>query len=388
HAQVVIPDAVWAKLHPLPVQRVFFLWHDPAKSAVASTGQMDLAWQDVRDVVVDAHGNLYFLGGRNESVFMSEQLTIWSTDASLALRWVREKIHFEMDDATQARLAIAPSGFLVLYVNAGLFNGRHSAMVLSCADGTTAATLGGVEPDDATAHHFDLKYVGSLTCDVDGTLLGLLHNRLLRWTHDGKPLETWPPKRGIFGEQHQKLRPLFYRDEKGERHALYADEKYPPGVDEIKDRPTEISSDSSTCLVGPDGALYLQNDEHLAKLDRAGTVLYRASLPEKGSNRGRPCADGYGNLYVIRSTARTKTHSIFRVSPDGRDTRVVVDGSAIGTPISDADVLAVLPDGTMVVFADEASVRIFGADGRARFLSEKARKDDADAARERAREDE
>ncbi|MGH7283504.1 MAG: hypothetical protein ACRELY_18415, partial [Polyangiaceae bacterium] len=106
------------------------------------------------------------------------------------------------------------------------------------------------------------------------------------------------------------------------------------------------------------------------------------------SNRGRPCDDGYGNLYVIRSTARTKTHSIFRVSPDGRDTRVVVDGSAIGTPISDADVLAVLPDGTMVVFADEASVRIFGADGRARFLSEKARKDDADAARERAREDE
>ena len=79
---------------------------------------------------------------------------------------------------------------------------------------------------------------------------------------------------------------------------------------------------------------------------------------------------------------------VFLASPDGRDIRLSIDGSAVGTPVGEDSDLVVLPDGTTMIFNYGGVARIFAPDGTARFISEKAREDDADRARKRAERDE
>src|SRR6185436_18523596 len=119
---------------------------------------------------------------------------------------------------------------------------KHGCVVISGKDGSTAAALGGKEPPNAPAHHLDLQYCDSLVADVDGTIFALMHDRVLRWTYDGRPMETWPPSKGIFGEKHQKFRPLFRDKGDGERDTIKAEMEYPPDVDEVKDRPFEMDT--------------------------------------------------------------------------------------------------------------------------------------------------
>ena len=380
NAQVVIPDPVWAKLHPLPAQRTFFLWFDPAK-VPAATGKMDLGWSDLHDVVADFQGNLYFVGTREKDGWSGDDLAVWSTDAQLNLRWLRDPLQIE-GKKEDPRLAFSPAGFLLMRAE-----NRHSVVVISCADGSTATTLGGKEPVGAQAHHLDFENCDSHVCDVDGTILALLHHRVLRWTHDGRPIETWPPGKGVFGgEKHQRLKPLFRSDDKGGRDRVKGDAEYPPNLEEIGNRPTELYTSYVEATVGWDGFLYLQKSEHIAKLDRNGTVVYRVKLPEGSSDRGRPCADRNGFAYVMRDLPHSR-RLIFRISPDGKDIRKFIDGSQRGTPITDSDTIAVLPDGTIFLFDYGGHVRIFGADGTARFASEKARKDDAEGDAEIARDE-
>lgn len=381
NAQVVLPDAVWAKLHPLPAQRTFYLWFDPAK-VPAATGKMDLDWSSLEDVVADFHGNLYFLGERKRDGWINDQLAVWSTDSQLNLRWVRDPLQIE-GKTDDPKLAFSPSGHLLLRAER-----RHSVVVLSCADGSTAATIGGKEPDGAQAHHLDLEYCDSHAVDVDGTILALVHDRLLRWTHDGRPIETWPPTKGVFGgEKHQKMKPLFRKGEGGERERVKADAEYPPDVKALKHRPTEIDSDYVEMNVGWDGFLYFMRSRQAARLDRNGAVVFSGELLNEHSNdEGRPCADRNGFSYWLRDLPHSR-RAVFRISPDGKDVRMLVDGSQRGTPITDCRHIAVLPDGTIYLFDYGGHARIFGADGTLRFASEKAREEDADADRKIARDE-
>lgn len=106
-----------------------------------------------------------------------------------------------------------------------------------------------LESPDATAHGFDLEYCTDLACAPDGTLLGLLHDRVLRWTHDGRPIPTWPPKKGIFGEKHEKLRPLFRPGSRpDDRDMVKAEAEYPDSIEEIKHRPTEMRTEHAMRL--------------------------------------------------------------------------------------------------------------------------------------------
>lgn len=299
-------------------------------------------------------------------------------DAQCKERWHRQGITQDGDHIERPKLCVTPNGYLILRGE-----GRHGALVLSCADGSTALTLGGPEPAGAQAHGFDLKDCASLTCDVDGTLIAAIHQRLLRWTCDGQPVETWPVT-GFFG-RHHKLQPLYRMNDREQRVAIAASEKYPPGPKDTGNHPYELEIDGHDELhVGFDGNLIYCESNDLAKFDRQGKVLMRASHASSLGRHGRLQSDAAGNTYLLCS--RERCRQIMRFSPDGKHVDIAVDGHRTSTPISDGAHLAVLPDGTMYVFDSNSSARCFNADGTVRFISPKAHEADQEEATRREQE--
>ena len=69
--------------------------------------------------------------------------------------------------------------------------------------------------------------------------------------------------------------------------------------------------------------------------------------------------------------------AIWRVSESGRKVERLVDGKSVKTPIARDNLLAVLRDGTMIVYGPTASSRIFTPDGNLRDASLGARMGDA-----------
>lgn len=122
------------------------------------------------------------------------------------------------------------------------------------------------------------------------------------------------------------------------------------------------------------------------KLDPNGDFVWRAQIPSR-NNYGRPCIDGWGNVYLLRYLA-FDTHGVYRVSADGKDVRLLIDGSRVGTPISDDRTLVVALDGTIYTIDNGGQVRVFGPDGSVRFISPKSREEDeSNARRKREREE-
>jgi hypothetical protein len=377
-AQVVIPDAIWARLRPYAASRTFFLWHEAKEVAPA----MHLDWDDLHDAVVDRNGNLYFIGAFTDESFY-EKVDVWSTDAQLRLRWSRKDIGLKGGSFEETSLVFAPSGHLIVWKER-----RHGAIVLSCNDGSTVANIGGTEPPGSTAHHLDLEFCTDLACAPDGTLLGLLHDRVLRWTSDGRPIETWPPKKGLFGEKRQKLRPLFKPGSRpDDRDMVKAEAEYPDSLENLGNRPIEMQTDYTHCGYGVDATLVLQRSEHVAKLDPNGDVLWKVTLPERSNDYGRPCIDGWGNVHLIRWLA-SDTHGVYRISADAKDQRLLVDGTRVGTPVAAERILVVALDCTIYVLGGRGRVRVFGPDGAARFISPKAREEDEYNARKKREREE
>jgi hypothetical protein len=369
---VILPDDVWARLHPLPQQRAWFLYHDAAH-APANAGS-SFAWKKVEDVAFGRDGHLYFVG-ENDGI-RSGGVSVWSTDARFSPRWVRADVPLGTF-SEDARIAVTPDGHVLVW------RGRcHWVLKLACADGATVAKLGGKEAPDAKAHGLDLEFADDLAVDPDGSILAIVHRRILRWAPDGEPVETWPTKRGLFGEKHQKLSPLFRTRPDGERDWIRPSET--PRVREAKSRPLEIDDDSQLAI-GPDGATYLQRDEDLLKLARDGTKVWAVNVGVTGNGMDRPRIDAHGNVYVLRRL-RSGTHGILRVSADGSDVRVLVDGDAPGTPMAEEWHFAVSPDGTIFVVDYSGVARVFGPNGAALFASPKAREADAYRAKRRTEE--
>jgi DNA-directed RNA polymerase subunit RPC12/RpoP len=372
NASVVLPDDVWARLHPLPEQRAWFLVLDTARLAAGAAAGPTFEWENVEDFAVGGDGNLYFVGTSDIPRLHGNR--VWSCDARFALRWTRHGL--PLDDGERLRITPTYDGHVLVSRRQ-----KHSVVKLSCADGATVAVLGGPEPPDARAHGLDLEYAEAVAADPDGSIVAALHNRLLRWSADGAPVETWPPARGFFGEKHQKLGPLFRTDPNGERGAIRPDATATPET--LKDRPVELRS-SVSLAIGPDGAMYLQRGKHVVKLARDGKKVWLAELADEGSDMDRPRVDAQGNVYLLR-WLETDTHGIVRISPDGKDVRLLVDGRKPGTPMCAERHFAVAAGGTIFVVGSFRVARVFGADGSARLASPAARQDDEQHAREVAR---
>jgi len=379
-ATSVLSDAIWQRLHPAATQRTWFIRKDPAAGASVTT-QAWFGWDDVDDVVMGPDGNLYFLGkvedddGKRWASFGRDDCAVWSCDPYFKRRWLRRDLPLKGD---HRRLAVTSDGHLLAWARS-----RHSVLKLSSQNGATLATLGGKEPPGSQAHHLDLEHATDLVGHLHGTLLGFLHDRVLRWGPDGTPVQTWVHGGGLL-ERRQKWSPLFRIDADGDRSAIEPEDA--PSLNDVRDRPTEMRTSYVEVLAGWDGSLYVYRSEHLLKLGPDGAKHWCVELP-KGSDRGRPGVDAWGNVYVLRYL-RDSTQGIYRISPDGSDVRLLVDGGAAGTPMAEERHFAVHPQGAIFVLAYGGAARVFAADGSARFASPKARQEDEYRARKRAEAEE
>jgi hypothetical protein len=361
---VVLPDEVWARLHPLPQQRSWYLVLEPPRAGVAATAAPTFEWEDVDDFAIGSDGNLYFVGGSDRPRLHGNR--VWSCDPRFALRWSRTGL--PLDDGQHFRLAPTYDGHILVSRE-----GKHSLVKLSCADGATVAILGGPEPPDARAHGLDLQYASDVAVDPDGSIVAALHNRLLRWEADGTPTETWPPERGFFGEKHQKLGPLFRTGASGQREEIKPETCATP--DQLKNRPVELWSEVAL-TIGPDGAMYVLHGAHLLKLARDGKKVWHVDVGDDKNDMDRPRLDGLGNVYLLRWLAND-THGVIRVRADGKATGIVVDGRKPGTPLGFERSFAVAADGTIFAVGALRVARVFGPDGTARLASPAAREEDA-----------
>ncbi len=234
----------------------------------------DFEWYQNCDVAIDRAGLLYCAGG------LHSKFTVWCMAGDFQPRWVRDDLDF---DTSAARIALDPRGRLLLWQI-----GKHSLLVLSAADGSTIAKLGGKEHEHATEHGLDLDDCDQLVADVDGSIVALIDNRLVRYTEDGAAIPTWPPHATLFGKRTEKLRPLY-----GPGHQLHTVESV--YVESVGHHPIVLDSYTKLC-VDFDGFLYAERSETVARFNRTGHRLYRTKLALEGVDS--IAADASGQLYV------------------------------------------------------------------------------------------
>ena len=361
---VYLPDELWTRLHPVATVERWYLGLGTAADA-ATRALTRFKWYGIADAVIDPGRNVYCVGSDDDS-----NGVVWCLGPDGRPRWVRTDL--EVDDS-DSRLALDPRGRLLVWQS-----GKHSLVRLAVADGRPLDRLGGRQPEGAEAHHLDLddgKWVG---VDVDGTILALLGERLVRFGDDGSPLPTWPPRDGLFGKKAEKLRPIY-----GPGHQrIDVEGVY---VENVGHHPTELD-DYSKLHVGWDGRLFVERSEWIACFDRAGKRLWRIKLPADGVRGDRLGTDGAGNLYVLAELpGDPRPRVLLRISPDGERVDTLAHDRRIGGVIGDEELLLVSPDGVIIMLRHGMRIRVLGPDGRLLHLSEASRESDAEDDAERAR---
>jgi hypothetical protein len=352
---VYLPDDLWLRLHPAVTVGRWYAWL--ADVDLAARKLASFRWDALASSVLDARGNVYCAGEDSAS----DRFAVWCMGTDLAVRWVRDGLEFGTRDA---RLALDPRGRLLLWES-----GKASVTVLSAADGSTLGKLGGREPEGATCHYLDVSHGNLLMGDVDGTILGLLGERLVRFGEDGSARATWPPRAGMFGTKAEKLRPLY-----GPGHSLLSvDGVY---VENLGHCPTEVDNYTRLCI-GWDGRLYAERSQWVACFDRAGERVYRVQLPVDDVYGKGIATDRAGQLYVL-CTRRgdPATRLLLRVAPDASRVDTLATDQRTGGVLGDEDHLLVTVDGTILLLDPYMRSRMLGPDGRMLRVSDTSREKD------------
>jgi sugar lactone lactonase YvrE len=364
---VYLPDDLWQRLHPVATVARWYLC--TSAEHVAARRVQTWQWGSLEDVVMDPAGNLYCVGAHEDAF---DDASVWCLAPDLSLRWFVDLKDFAYSDA---HLALDPGGRLLVWREH-----KHSALVLSAQNGATLGKLGGKQPDGATAHTFDLDHAKWLRFDADGSILALLGERLVRFSGDGGPLPTWPPKKGMFGAKAEKLRPIY-----GPGHQLIdVDGVY---IEHVGSQPTELD-DYTHLHVGWDGRLYAERSEWVACFDRSGERVYRTKLPVDDMKGDYLGTDAAGNLYVPATLAGDpRPRVIVRVSPDGKRVDTIATDHRQGGVVGDEDRMVVRSDGIIVLLGYGMRWRVIGPDGGLRAQSDKSRQEDASELARDAAED-
>jgi hypothetical protein len=349
-SDVYLPDDLWQRLHPVTVVSRWHLWFSVHSARAA------FRWSSIHDAVIGVDHLVYCVG---TSDGMDEKLAVWCMGPDFEVRWRRDDVKLDVGWGSDVHLTITPQGRLYLWCEE-----RTTATVLSAADGATLGTLGEKERTGAVAHGFDLSDATQLHADVDGTLLALIGERLVRYHGDGSPLATWPPRTGMFGAKAEKLRPLY---EDGSLISVGD-----ATIDEMKDQPLGLRSNTRLCI-GRDGRLYARYADTVGCIDRSGKVVYRKQL-RVNEQIG---ADAYGHLYVLGKVDDRRT--LVRVAPDGSRVDVVATARKQGGVLGDESVLTVGSDGTCILLGASRTIRVIAPDGRLVYQSDASKKWDAEA---------
>ena len=315
-------------------------------------------WSSLENVVMGPDG-LFYCGGENDWGD-----AVWCMGPDLVPRWVHQ---LKLNDV---HVALEPKHQRVVCWSTS----KHSAILLSAADGAMVGSIGGKEPDDAKVHHLDMDECKELVGDLDGTLLALMGERLLRYDAHGTGIATWPPHSGLFGAKAEKLESLFVMRADGKRGSRDIEGV---NVEDIGNYPLAID-DYSNLHVGRDGRYYLERARWVACFDRTGKRLYKRQLPLESLD-DQLATDALGNLYLYGNRGSDpKSRQVVRVSPDGARVDVVAKDRTAGGSVGDEDKLCVGPDGTIYLFDYGRRARIIGVDGGLRWQSPRSIEHDQD----------
>jgi len=360
-ASQYLPDELWKHFHPV---KAVVRWHLVFAEGAAAARALDgpgaaggpATWEHLGDVLLDAYGNLYAAGARQTADLGGEEFAVWSMTPDLRLRWTRSGLKF---DAHDARLALAPSGHVLLWQA-----DKRTVHVLSCADGSTAAKLSG-KPGEGGA--LDMKECEALACERDGTiLLRCAGERLLRYTAFGQPIATW-------GQGAPEPRP----SEDPDAHV----------VGRLGSRPLFLMA--ASIGAGWDGMTYfvatysVESAIEAARYDRSGRQLYRTrvKLPKSPFTLGRPYADVHGQLYVLTRDDDSAV-AVYKIAPDGSSGARWLAARQHGGALGPEEKMAVGHEGTIWLLGDGGAARRFGPDGRVQLITDASRETDRQAIEE------
>ncbi len=360
---VYLPDDLWQRLHPVKqVARWYVCLGNRPEAQVAQ-----FVWYSMENSAVDGNKNTYAGGEDDDS-----KRVVWSMGPDFKLRWVRA----DLDMIGDLRIALDVQNRRVI---AWSMN-KHSGVLLAMADGSTLGTIGGIEPDNAHVHHFDLDRCKALVGDLDGSMLALMGDRLLRYDVQGNGVATWPPHKGMFGAKAEKLESLF---------VMYAGQRQPRRVEDVSieqvgNQPV-VLDDHANIAVGWDGRLYAEYNEWVAAFDRTGKRLYRLKLALDGID-DQIGADAQGALYVRgHVNGNPEQRMVMRVAPDGSRADVIATDRRRGGVVGSENMLVVAPDGTLYLFRHGMRIRVLAPDGRLLWQSDASKagdvEEDQDAAR-------
>jgi hypothetical protein len=299
-----LPDAVWARLHPLRPVAPFYAFFESAPAAAAS-----FTWESVKDVVADAAGNLYLIGTLPGDVAHQHNPMICSLDPQLALRWLRREIRGD-------RIGLFGERLLVW--------GEDPTRFVACDDGRSL--------DDAfPLSREDVKrfYPGR-----DGTILRLGIFGLTRHSPDGTLVDLHPDKSPL-----TKLADVFRRN----RFAnvgiatLLADN----AIAALAVRSSKTVA-SWVVLVVVDASTGTSRIDRPVEVDRDSLMF--------GSLQG----DSHGRILFLDP----KRHQIRRF--DAETSSVILQADFLDRNAH----LAVLPNDEMWIVSDDGAARRIAPDGR------------------------
>ncbi len=391
-SQVVLPDVLWRKLHPVRQEVLWFLCYDEEAAAQAVyEGLFD--WWSAWDMAADVHGNVYAIGAMRGPEHMADtEPVVWSMSPTRKTRWVYRGL--KLQDPYHGRLRVTPGGEVLV-----LHRYKHVLLRLSAQDGTRLGTLGEIEPAEAEAPSLDTRGARDFAVDQDGSILLYVYERLLRFDADGRWLPTWPPKSGIGGWlTRDRQRPL-YSSPPDPNEAPHTDLTHrkateTPNKDmaSLRNRPTVLGS-TARLTIGFDGNLYVVGGDSIVapdddriqwalKYDRSGRQCYRIRLAAHNFDRSFAVlgADAEGYLFLT-CWASPRQRMLLRISPDGKESRPLWTDRGSSDRLDEEKALAVQPDGTLWLAGPQQRLRILDRDGNPQFTSDAARAFDQELAR-------
>lgn len=352
---LMIPDELWAKLHPAGVMETWFAVLDLGNSAgilpASSWGfcgiladPLDdpvIAWQDENRGTA---GHRSRIGSVNEKGF---------------LKWVHDGVKF----SDGSKIYSSPSDRTIYLVDSE----KGFVRTLNPLNGKEIRHFDSPEKKDLTRLNVRDHY--GFAPDIDKTVVVLKYNKngdmvLLRYDQNGQQVELWP---GI--------------SEK--KHSTFSDSSGSGG-----DYPG-ISQYNNLITISPAGYLYLMSEKgtQLAWFDRTGKTAGKAKLSLDGNGR----IYGFGvdsseTVYILYQgkikTAGEYWDHVAKLNAESGLTVIAGPESPRGNLIGRGqDHFHVTPSGRLVIAGDIDSMRILDSDGNK--LRSTSATDDSDRENER-----
>ncbi|WP_438019744.1 hypothetical protein WMF18_12050 [Sorangium sp. So ce315] len=336
-ASVHIPDEFVYRGQRKVVAHWYLCFHPsvtvraPAAQPVAA-GLFD--WEELPEAAVDEEGNLYCAATQSRWFFdengrLQQKIdhVLWSLDPSLRIRWLQrdrpEPVRF---------LGCAKDTLIVLGA------GNLPPLRLSSTTGNPVEDAGFVEPSIELA---EIEH-RLLACCRDGSLVFEKNGRLRRVAPSGAEMPVWPNSAP--------------RNEIGDES--------PWSLNSLADCPVTVPSSLTGMHCGPDGSLYLQEANLIARFDATGRKVYCVELGNNPADRRSRLlgADFAGSVYVIRSDR------LVQVGASGAQ-NVVLLAERDALPRAKMTIAA-CPDGSFWLFGETGLAWKLAPGGRLLFASE------------------